>query len=134
MSKRTANDRAFAAAFGDKLEAAFKEHVKDKSNPNRISVEQFAKSLNLTRAGLHKAMRGKSVPNLDLIERARNYDVNIGYGDLSPQKVSSKKRISDLQLFLPFAVENLKKDNVRVELGEHKQDTVELRVWIKFVG
>jgi hypothetical protein len=79
-------------------------------------------------------MRGKSVPNLDLIERARNYDVNIGYGDLSPQKVSSKKRISDLQLFLPFAVENLKKDNVRVELGEHKQDTVELRVWIKFVG
>ncbi|HKD78748.1 MAG TPA: hypothetical protein VKH81_03595 [Candidatus Angelobacter sp.] len=134
MGRRTAKDRAFAAVFSNKLEAAFKKHVKDKTNPDRISVERFAKSLNLTRAGLHKAMLGKSVPKLDLIERAKGYGVNVGYGELDPQRVRLKKNSNDLQLFLPFAVENLKKDCVRVELGEHKNDTVEVKVWIKFVG
>jgi len=142
MSRRTAKDRAFAEEFGKRLEQAFQKHVKDRKNPDRISVQEFAKSLNLTRAGLHKAKRGKSVPKLDLIERARQYDVFVGYGDLrariaqrKPAKGTSiKDRSADLQLFLPFAVENLKKDSVRVELGEHKKDTVEVRVWIKFAG
>jgi len=103
-----------------------------------MTVTAFAKSLNLTRGGLHKAKRGKSVPELDLIERARQYDVSIGYGDLSGQitKRTSRRgpKSTDLQLFLPFAVENLKKDSVRVELGEHKGDSVEVKVWIKFAG
>ena len=88
MGRRTAKERAFAAVFGERLEAAFNECVKDKSNPDRISVENFAKSLNLTRAGLHKAMRGRSVPKLDLIERAKDYGVNVRYGDLDPLKVN----------------------------------------------
>lgn len=141
MSRRTAKDRAFAEEFGRRLEEAFQRHVKDKKNPDRLSVEAFAKELNLTRAGLHKAKRGKSVPSLDLIQRARKYGVAVGYGDLSAQilnrsrtRRSKKSTGTDIQLFLPFAVENLKKDSLRVELGEHKQDTVEVRVWIKFAG
>ncbi len=135
-TRRTARDSAFAAEFGRRLESAFQKHVKDKSNPKRLSVNAFAESLNLTRAGLHKAKRGKSVPELDLIERARQYNVFVGYGDLSVE-VKRRKRHpkgTDLQLFLPFAVENLKKDSVRVELGEHKGDSVEVKVWIKFAG
>jgi hypothetical protein len=136
--RRTARDGAFAAAFGKQLEAAFKKHVKDKKNPNRVSADVFARSLNLTRAGLYKAKRGKSVPELDLIEQARKYDVFVGYGDLGDQFLNRKRRkqpkSADLQLFLPFAVENLKKDSVRVELGEHKGDSVEVKVWIKFAG
>lgn len=137
-TRRTARDAAYAAEFGRQLEAAFKKHVKDKSNSKRLSVDAFAESLNLTRAGLHKAKQGKSVPGLDLIERARQYKVSVGYGDLSGQVKERKiKRLSkgtDLQLFLPFAVENLKKDSVRVELGEHVGDSVEVKVWIKFAG
>jgi hypothetical protein len=137
-TRRTAKDSAFAAEFGKRLEAAFQKHVKDKSNPKRLSVDAFARSLNLTRAGLHKAKRGKSVPELDLIERARQYNVFVGYGDLSAQvkKRKSQKhhKGTNLQLFLPFAVENLKKDSVRVELGEHVGDSVEVKVWIKFAG
>jgi hypothetical protein len=135
--RKTALDAAFAAKFGERLDAAFEHHVKNKKNPNRISVEAFAKSLNLTRAGLHKAMKGKSVPGLNLIEHARQYGVSVGYGDLTarmPSSARKKGRAADLQLFLPFAVENLKKDNVRVELGEHKGDSVELKVLIKFVS
>jgi hypothetical protein len=136
--RRTARDSAYATEFGRRLEAAFQKHVKDKSNPKRLSVDAFAKSLNLTRAGLHKAKRGKSVPGLDLIERARQYKVSVGYGDLSDQankrKLQKHSEGGDLQLFLPFAVENLKKDSVRVELGEHIGDSVEVKVWIKFAG
>jgi len=142
MSRRTAKDRAFAEEFGKRLESAFQKYVKDKKNPKRMSVQAFAKKLNLTRAGLHKAKRGKSVPSLDLIQRARKYGVSVGYGDLSARigqrksadHPSIKNGDTDLQLFLPFAVENLKKDSVRVELGEHIKDTVEVRVWINFAG
>jgi transcriptional regulator with XRE-family HTH domain len=135
--RRTPVDLAFAAEFGRQLEAAFQKNVKNKRNPNRLTADAFAKSLNLTRAGLHKAKKGKSIPKLDLIEKARRYDVSVKYGDLSEelQKRRTKKHPKDdLQLFLPLSLENLKKDNVRVELGEHKGDAVELRVWIKFTG
>jgi transcriptional regulator with XRE-family HTH domain len=134
MSRRSAKDRAFAKAFGDQLLEVFEKLVK---RQKKLSVKAFGDSLNLTRAGLHKAMKGKSVPKLDLIERAQKYDVVVKYGDLTAQAATSrskKKHDADLQLFLPLAVENLKKDNVRVELGEHKEDTVEVKVWIKFAG
>jgi hypothetical protein len=137
-TRRTARDSAFAFEFGKRLEDAFQKHVKDKNNPKRLTANAFAKSLNLTRAGLHKAKQGKSVPELDLIERARQYNVFVGYGDLGDQTKKPKSRKhpkgTDLQLFLPFAVENLKKDSVRVELGEHVGDSVEVKVWIKFAG
>ncbi|HEY6967734.1 MAG TPA: hypothetical protein VJA94_00780, partial [Candidatus Angelobacter sp.] len=135
MRRHTAKDRAFGRKFAQKLWDAFQWHTKNKDNPARISVQEFARSLNLTRAGLHKAMSGKSIPELDLIERARKYNVVVGYGDLETAALQKKvPKVPEAQLFLPFAVENLKKDNVRVELGDHRKDTVEVRVWIKFAG
>jgi hypothetical protein len=137
MSRRTTKDKAFARVFGQRLEQVFQKQVKDKDNANRVSVEEFARSLNLTRAGLHKAKKGKSMPGLDLIERARQYGVHVGYGDIPIEFVKQKgrgKSLPEVQLYLPFAVDNLKKDCVSVELGEHKDGKVEVKVWIEFAG
>lgn len=137
MSRRSATDRAFARAFGDQLRKAFQAHVKTATTKNRMSVQDFADSLNLTRAGLHKAMKGLSVPRMDLIEKARKYGVLVKYGDLDNYLADTKRgkrRVSESQPLLPSIIENLKKDNVRVELGDHEGSMVQLKVWIKFTG
>lgn len=100
-------------------------------------MQKFAESLNLTRAGLHKAMKGRSVPRMDLIERARKYGVEIKYGGLDAylkQAKRGKPKFSEIEPMLPLIIENLKKSNVRAELGDHLGDTVQLKVWIKFTG
>jgi len=136
MRKNSASDLAFAKEFGKSLSLAFMRETKNEGTKT-LSVEAFASSLGLTRSGLHKAMKGKSVPSLELIEKARAYKVEIKYGDLPVPLVKRRARqrsLPEAQLYLPFAVDNLKKENVRVELGTHHRDTVELKVLIKFAG
>jgi transcriptional regulator with XRE-family HTH domain len=136
MRKNSSSDLVFAKRFGESLRSAYLRETKQRET-KRLSVEAFASSLGLTRAGLHKAMKGRSVPSLELIEKARAYKVEIKYGDLPVPLVQRRARqrsLPEAQLYLPFAVDNLKKENVRVELGTHHRDTVELKVLIKFAG
>lgn len=136
MRKNSSIDKAFAKAFGQQLDDAFRRVAKNKATKS-LSVEEFATSLGLTRAGLHKARKGKSVPSLELIEKARTHGVAVKYGDLElplVRKRAQEKVLPEAQLYLPFAVDNLRKENVSVELGRHKGENVELRIRIKFAG
>lgn len=119
-------------SFADKLAKA-----RDKAKKNDgTSSEKFAELLGVTRAGLHKYLKEKSVPSLDVLERARRLGVEVKYGELNVdliQKRSKKDAASpEAQMILPLALENLTDQNISVELAPKKPNAIELNVTIRF--
>src|SRR4051794_18406739 len=83
MNRKTSIDRAYARKFGEKVEAALLEARK-----TGTSVEEFAMSLGVTRAGLHKYRKGKTVPGMSVIEKAKRlWDVDVKYGELDTARM-----------------------------------------------
>ncbi|MGD0468843.1 MAG: hypothetical protein ABSA54_10765 [Terriglobales bacterium] len=81
-------------------------------------------------------MKEKSVPSLDVLERARRLGVEVNYGDLDVsliKKRAKKDRNSpEAQMMLPLALESLTDQNITVEVGPRKPNAIELNVTIKF--
>ena len=119
-------------SFAEKLTKARDKAKKD----DGTSFEKFAELLGVTRAGLHKYLREKSVPSLDILERARRLGVEVKYGELNVdmiQKRAKKDAASpEAQMILPLALEHLTDQNISVELASKKPNAIELNVTIRF--
>jgi transcriptional regulator with XRE-family HTH domain len=133
MKRHSAVDIAFMKAFADKLAKA-----RDKAKKaDGISFEKFAELLGVTRAGLHKYLKKKSVPGLDVLEKARRLGVEVKYGELDIGLIKKRARKDatspEAQMILPLALENLSDQNIIVELAPKKPNAIELNVTIRFL-
>lgn len=127
MRKRTSVDRAFAKKFGEKLEAAFLRARRE----DKITAERFAESLGVTRAGFYKYLNGKSVPGINVIEKARRlWKVEVKYGDLDSKGfLSEAKQVSEsAQMLLPLAFQSLSSEQLEIEVGRKTNEYVQLNI------
>jgi transcriptional regulator with XRE-family HTH domain len=132
MKKHSPIDKAFMKAFAEKL-------VKARDKAKRVdgtSFERFAELLGVTRAGFHKYLKEKSVPSLDVLERARRLGVEVKYGELDVDLIKKRAKKDaaspEAQMILPLALENLTDQNISVELAPRKPNSIELNVTIRF--
>ena len=132
MKKHLLRDKAFMKVFAEKLLKA-RENAK---KVDRVSYEEFAQKLGVTRAGIHKYLNEENVPSLNILERAKALGVEVKYGelDISLIKARAKRDGSspEAQMILPLAIENLTDQNVTIEVGSRKPNAIELNVTIKF--
>jgi len=132
MKRHSPVDKAFLKKFAEEL---LKARDNAKAADGR-SFAEFAEMLGVTRAGLHKYLKEKSIPSLDVLERARMLGVDVKYGDLDVsliKKRAKKDRNSpEAQMMLPLALESLTDQNITVEVGHRKPNALELNVTIKF--
>jgi transcriptional regulator with XRE-family HTH domain len=125
MSRKSAIDRAYARKFGEKLREAL-----SKARKRGTSVQSFADSLGVTRAGLHKYRKGKTVPGMEVIEKARQaWKIDVKYGDLDTAALfAAKPSVDDKQLLLPLAFEEITADHLQVEVGRKTSEYLQLSV------
>jgi transcriptional regulator with XRE-family HTH domain len=133
MKRHSHVDKAFMRSFAAKLTQA-REKAK---RIDGTSFERFAELLGVTRAGLHKYLKEKSVPSLDVLERARRLGVEVKYGELDIDLIKKRAKKDatspEAQMILPLALENLTDQNVSVELAPKKPNAIELNVTIRFL-
>jgi transcriptional regulator with XRE-family HTH domain len=132
MKPHSLADKAFLKKFAEELTKA-----RDTAKKNTgISFADFATRLGMTRAGLHKYLKEKSVPSLDVLERARQLGVEVKYGDLDfnliKRRAKKDRNSPEAQMMLPLALENLTDQNVTIEVGPRRPNAIELNVTIKF--
>jgi transcriptional regulator with XRE-family HTH domain len=126
VRRRTSVDRAYARKFGQKLDLALQVARK-----GGWTVEAFAESLGVTRAGLHKYRNGQSVPGINVIEKARRlWKVEVKYGDLAPAAFlqDAKSITESAQMLLPLAFHSLSSDQLQVEIGRKTNEYVQLNI------
>jgi transcriptional regulator with XRE-family HTH domain len=132
MKRHTAIDQAFMKTFAEKLTEARARAKK----LDGTSFEKFAEMLGVTRAGLHKYLREKSVPSLDILARARRLGIEVKYGELNIEMIKKRAKKDaaspEAQMILPLALENLTDQNISVELAPRKPNSIELNVTIRF--
>jgi transcriptional regulator with XRE-family HTH domain len=128
----SAKDRAFMKKFAEKLATAKKKAVE----VDGLTVDGFAKSLGVTRAGLHKYEKEKSVPGLGVLQRAREeYGIEVKYGELDVpvlKKARRKLGQEELQILLPFTIEAVEKGIPSAPRIERKSNGVVISFEIKF--
>jgi transcriptional regulator with XRE-family HTH domain len=99
------------------------------------TVDKFAGTLGITRAGLHKYIRSEhqSIPSLRVLEKARRiWKVRLNYGDLGDGFVSKTSNAQG-QLELQFTTADIVKENIRIQRVTPKGDNaVELLLNIGF--
>jgi transcriptional regulator with XRE-family HTH domain len=132
MKKHSHVDKAFMSSFAAKLSGA-----RDRAKRiDGVSFEKFAELLGVTRAGLHKYLKEKSVPSLDVLERARRLGVEVKYGELNIEMIKRRAKKDpaspEAQMILPLALENLTDQNISIELAPKKPNAIELNVTIRF--
>jgi transcriptional regulator with XRE-family HTH domain len=125
MSKHSPIDRAYARKFGEKVRDAL---ARARASKNKVSVQAFADSLGVTRAGLHKYRQGKSVPGMDVIEKAKKWKIDVKYGELNTHSLFSQPTSDDKQMLLPLAFDEITADHLQVEVAQKTTEYLQLSV------
>lgn len=104
--KQTDEDRAFGSEFARQLRPFHKKALADGQ-----TEEQFAKRLGIRRGGLQRYLRSGAMPGFRTIALAhREFGIAIPYGDIDagtllPGIAKRRRKISGLQMDLPFTIE-----------------------------
>ena len=128
MKRSTPDDEAFKArVIGEFTQA------RDRARAKGMSTDQFAQSLGITRAALHKQMTGKTIPSLRVLEKARKYwGVRLSYGELDQSYVKPKKK-DPKQMELQLSFEDISKEQIEIKRFSPKGEfAVELLIRIDF--
>jgi len=127
MGRTTPEDEAFKQRVAEEFKRA-----RDRASAKRFSVEQFAQTLGVTRAALHKYLSQKSIPSLRVLQRARQYwGVRLTYGELGDRYVKPKK--DPRQMEFQFSAEDVSKEQIEIKKFSPKgTNAIELLVKIHF--
>lgn len=131
--KRTLDDNKFAVAFGRELKRHYERATVEGVNGVKLSDEQFASTLDVTRPALKKYLSGSAMPALRVVVLAfTNYGINVPYlgtplfGKNKGKKKESSQTIS--QLLLPFSVQGINATAIQAEIARKGPNRFELRV------
>jgi len=127
MRRSTPQDKAFKRKVAEEFGRA-----RDKAAEKGLSVEQFAQSLGVSRAMLHKYLVQESMPGLRVLQRARKYwGVQLSYGGLGQEFV--KRSRDSRQMEMQFSIEDISKDQIEIKKFSPKgEGAVELLIRIDF--
>jgi transcriptional regulator with XRE-family HTH domain len=130
MKRDTPQDVRFKKRVREEFLAAI-----ERAQRMGYTVDKFAQTLGITRAGLHKYIRkeNQSIPSLRVLEKARRvWKVHLDYGGLGDGFVRKTPNARD-QLELQFTAADIVKENIRVRRVTPKGDNaVELLLNIGF--
>ncbi|MGC1363514.1 MAG: hypothetical protein WA826_20250, partial [Silvibacterium sp.] len=109
--KSTLDDKNFAVEFGRELKHHYDRATREGVNGVKLSDEQFASTLDVTRPALKKYLGGSAMPALRVVVLAFiQYGINVPYFGTPLFGKKGKKRESSpaiTQLVLPFSVQGL---------------------------
>jgi transcriptional regulator with XRE-family HTH domain len=135
--KRTAEDESFAAEFGRELKGHYDRLTEPDRQGRRMSDEQFAAALDVTRPALKKYLNGTAMPTLRVIVLAFvRYGVNIPYfgtplfGKKRPKGIVPARA----QLVLPFSVQGLNTAVIQTRIENKGANRFEVRVDVGKAG
>jgi transcriptional regulator with XRE-family HTH domain len=131
--RRTLDDDRFATEFGRELS----RHYHRVTNESRISDEDFARSLGVTRPALMKYLHGNAMPGLGVVVQAfLQYGVNIPYRGtpLFGSRKRPKGEPAVSQLVLPFSVQSAGVDTIETNLDRKGPNGFELRITLNKAG
>jgi len=109
MSRSTPEDEIFKRRVAEEFNRA-----RDRAIAQGFSVDHFAGTLGITRAGLHKYLTGRVIPSLRVLREARRrWDIRLSYGELGDGYVKVQRQDSP-QMELQFSIEDLSKEQIHV--------------------
>jgi len=130
--KRTLEDEAFAIEFGRELKERYDHATQPSANSAGVTDEQFAASLDVTRAALMKYLKGAAMPTVRVVVLAfRQYGVRVPYFRTPLFGKSSRKHASlstSAQLILPFSVKGLNTSAVQARVQPRGVNRFEIQV------
>jgi transcriptional regulator with XRE-family HTH domain len=128
MGRSTPDDEAFKRKVAEEFVRA-----RDRACQKGFSVEEFARTLGITRAGLHKYIARKAIPSLRVLQRARQYwGVRLSYGELGDRYIQARKK-DPRQMEFKFSVEDVSKEQIRITKFSAKgENSAELVIKIDF--
>jgi transcriptional regulator with XRE-family HTH domain len=136
--KRTPDDDVFAAEFGRELKRHYDRATKKEDDSPRLTDEQFAATLDVTRPALMKYLKGGATPTLRVVVLAfLRYGVNVSYTRMPlfgkrVRKVSTNSRVA--QLVLPFSVRGLNAGTIQTKVEPKGVNSFEIWVDIQKAG
>lgn len=132
--KKTPEDAVFAVRFGEEL----RRHYDRETTPDsgQMSDEDFASSLDVSRAALMRYLAGEAMPSVRVLVLAfLRYGIALDY--FGTPVFGKRKRKSEhpdaapTQLVLPFSVQGLNAASIRTKIEPRGQNGFELRVDIR---
>lgn len=133
--KRTPEDIEFSAEFGRQLHARYEAATNRALGSEALTDDEFAATLDVSRAALKKYLAGQAMPTLRTIILAyRRHRIAIPY--LGTELFSAKGRRASgpheaTQLVLPFSVRGLGISGVQSRISATGENRYELRVNLK---
>jgi len=125
MGRSTSEDEAFKRRVAEEFDRA-----RDRAG---LSVDDFARSLGITRAAFYKYVTRKAIPSLRVLQQARRrWGVKLSYGELGDAYVKAQKKDSR-QMEFQFSLEDLTKEQIQVTRFSPKgANSAELLIKIDF--
>jgi transcriptional regulator with XRE-family HTH domain len=136
--KRTPDDDAFAAAFGHELKRHYEAATGKGSTERKLSDEEFAATLDVSRTALMKYLRGGATPSLRVVVLAfRNYGICVRYsGTPIFRERQHRKELAQsiTQLVLPFSVHGPNAAGIEAKIEPKGQNRFEIHVELRRAG
>jgi hypothetical protein len=136
--KRTPDDEDFAAEFGRELKRHYDRATQKGGDSPRMSDEQFAATLDVTRPALRKYLKGATMPTLRVVVLAfLRYKVNVAYFRMPLFGKRGRKEShtpTTAQLVLPFSVQGLNTSTIQTKVEPKGVNRFEIRVDIQKAG
>jgi transcriptional regulator with XRE-family HTH domain len=136
--KQTPEDRIFAADFGRELRRHYERSTQRGVEGLKLSDEEFAATLDVSRPALKKYLHGATTPALRVVVLAYlRYGINVNYFG-TPLFGKRKRKESTggiiTQLVLPFSVQGLNTASIQTKVEPKGQNGFELKVDIRRAG
>jgi transcriptional regulator with XRE-family HTH domain len=136
--KKTPEDEAFAIDFGRELKEHYDRAILPGAEGPGATDEQFAASLDVTRAALRKYLKGEAMPALRVVVLAfLRYGVKVSYFRtplFSKRSRKGSRGSSTTQLVLPFSVQGLNTSMIQAKVAPKGVNRFELRVDVEKAG
>ncbi len=137
--KQTRDDEAFAVLFGRELLRHYEHATSGAGRVPAMTDEQFAATLDVSRAALKKYLRGEATPALRVVVLARlRYGISVEYAGvpLFGKRGKAAKNIESrhAQFVLPFSVEASDASSILTRIEPRGENRLELKVELRRTG
>ncbi|HEV2324061.1 MAG TPA: helix-turn-helix transcriptional regulator [Terracidiphilus sp.] len=136
--KRTSDDESFAVEFGRELKVHYERATEKGVGGPELSDEDFAATLDVTRAALRKYLNGAAMPTLRVIVFAfLRHGISVPYFGTSLFGRKHPKRrpsTAPAQLVLPFSVHGLNATTIQTKIEPVGVNRFEIRVNMRRAG
>lgn len=128
MSRPDQNEEAFKR----RVAVEFRRALAD-AHRKKFSVEEFARTLGITRAGVYKILAGRTIPSLRVLRNARkHWGVHLNYGELGDTYIKAK-RTDPRQMEIQFSISDISKEQIEVaKFSPRGENSLELVIKIDF--